>query len=67
MFAETAIKETKEIKIGNIKGQKLDSQTWKISVNIDTEIKVGGFQEKQKSRKISFEKVIKTVPNSAYQ
>lgn len=54
-------KETKEIKKGSISGKQIDSETWEIFVDIDTEFSFGGYFEKDDSRKISIEEVVKTT------
>ena len=56
--------KTVDIDKGKIKGEKLDSLTWEISIDIDTEQKFGGYLDKKNSRKFNLSKKIKTVPNN---
>ncbi|HET6243685.1 MAG: hypothetical protein H0V01_04740 [Bacteroidetes bacterium] len=51
-------KDIVKLKKGIVKGKKLENGNWKITVNIDTGLKVGGYLERQNSRKIHFEKTV---------
>lgn len=41
---------------GIIMGKKIDEKIWEITANIDTDFKIGGYLERQNSRKINFTK-----------